>query len=147
LIGECQRAIQLIDAGARITAMTLMRPAPQPTPEPEEPVGFTEPEEGEDETDPDAPARPPDEEQPSEPPPEDTTPLEATINVEGLQYPPQMMQSIRVQEVQLWQTAYDELARLGVTDVSPSPPPPAAAPQTAPASPVAHARHAPHSRR
>jgi len=137
LIHEYKQAIELIDAGAKITAMTLMRPEPEPVP-PEEPVGVAEDEE----EDPDAPTpRPPEEEEPVEAPEEDTTLREATISTEQLIYPPQMMENIRRQEVELWQAAYDELARLGVTNV---PPPAEATPVTA--QPLPHRQPPPPAR-
>jgi hypothetical protein len=46
---------------------------------------------------------------------------ETVVDTEGLTYPPQMMPAIRAQEIALWKLAYDELGRLGVTNV-PAPP-------------------------
>lgn len=120
-IQTIQQVLEIIDAGGVITAMTLQAP---PRPEPEAPLSTPELPESE------PPTEEPEEPEPAEPRPEEPAePEEArdvdapvlTVSTEGLVYPPQMMQTIRQQEVQLWQSAYDALAELGITNV-PKPP-------------------------
>lgn len=109
-----KRALEIIDAGGTITAMTLQAPAVEP---PEPPPTEPEPTEETGSDEPSTPVTP--DLEPEEPRLVD--PPVITIPTEDLIYPPQMMQSIRAQELQLWQSAADELGRLGVTNY-PRPP-------------------------
>lgn len=113
-IREAGQAIYAIDNGAMIVAMTLRREEVLPTMAPAEPA---------------PPSPPPQADEINLPPSDEQRPpevfddpgvaaIEVTIGTEGLSYPPQMMQTIRAQQVQLWKQAHDELVRLGVTNVA-----------------------------
>lgn len=146
-IQTIQQALLLIDEGATITSMTLTRPdPPPPEPEPEVRLPPAAPaEQGEEaeegsgrEEEPAQPDEERPEPEPEEPPTEPQQPSvgEVTISTEGLQHPPQMMQTIRDQEIEMWRTAYAALAELGVTNVA-APPPVRPGPLTAPEAPPA----------
>lgn len=113
-IATIQQILDLIDHGATITSMTLAR-ADRVVPSPLARPASADPSEDEGGAVDELPGTE-----------EGTDPSVGALTVltGDLTYPPQMLASIRAQELTLWQTAYNELARMGITGV---PAPPAAA--------------------
>lgn len=110
---DYEKAIELIDAGAIISAFTLKRPVSSspPAPEPDSPSPAPEPDEEGTMPPEETPEAPPGPDQPTEP----EGAGELTVSAEGVSSPPQMITAIRQQLQMRHDAIVAQLAAMGVT--------------------------------